>query len=177
MRSRERQKDRFHGPERQDQVGLPSSEVRRRDEDIPGGPDGHNEPKRQEHAARGTCPVALQEPDPDHCHHGASPVSEQVDDQESRPKALREDERPPTAFPEDRQEGNRQSDDDGCDREAEGRAADVGGQRRVHLWDANSPGTRGVILAAFAELLIDCEEDRTLRAVLVGMLREAQPAR
>jgi hypothetical protein len=25
----------------------------------------------------------------------------------------------------------------------------------------------------FAELLIDCEEDRVLRAVLVGMLREA----
>jgi hypothetical protein len=30
-----------------------------------------------------------------------------------------------------------------------------------------NPATR-----AFAELLIDCEEDRVLRAVLVGMLRQ-----
>ena len=30
---------------------------------------------------------------------------------------------------------------------------------------------------AFAELLIDCEEDRVLRAVLVGMLREADQGR
>jgi hypothetical protein len=28
---------------------------------------------------------------------------------------------------------------------------------------------------AFAELLIDCEEDRTLPAVPVGMLRESDP--
>jgi hypothetical protein len=31
-----------------------------------------------------------------------------------------------------------------------------------------NPATR-----SFAELLIDCEEDRVLRAVLVGMLRDA----
>jgi hypothetical protein len=32
-------------------------------------------------------------------------------------------------------------------------------------------------IRAFAELLIDCEEDRTLQAVLVGMLREAERGR
>jgi hypothetical protein len=31
--------------------------------------------------------------------------------------------------------------------------------------------------SAFAELLIDCEEDRTLRTVLVGKLREVERGR
>jgi hypothetical protein len=38
----------------------------------------------------------------------------------------------------------------------------------VGLYERN-PKTR-----TFADLLIDCEEDRVLRAVLVGMLREAE---
>ena len=39
-------------------------------------------------------------------------------------------------------------------------------------WDRGYPESR-----AFAELLIDCEEDRTLWAVLVGMLRETLSGR
>jgi hypothetical protein len=35
----------------------------------------------------------------------------------------------------------------------------------------------GLLQHSFAELLIDCEEDRTLRAVLVRMLREAERRR
>jgi hypothetical protein len=38
---------------------------------------------------------------------------------------------------------------------------------------ASSIGVRSPNSSTFDELLIDCEEDRALRAVLVGMLREA----
>jgi hypothetical protein len=42
------------------------------------------------------------------------------------------------------------------------------GHRVGEFW--GNPKTR-----TFAELLINCEDDRVLRAVLVGMLRKADP--
>ena len=44
------------------------------------------------------------------------------------------------------------------------------GERSERLWHVEGSRDQS---DKRAELLIDCEEDRTLRAVLVGMLREA----
>jgi hypothetical protein len=49
---------------------------------------------------------------------------------------------------------------------------------RPTCWQAIGPGVARLegqpVKRAEAELLINCEEDRTLRAVLVGMLREME---
>jgi hypothetical protein len=52
----------------------------------------------------------------------------------------------------------------------------MGGRRRIRRERSLSAQWQrwgGSKTSTFAELLIDCEEDRALRAVLVGMLRGA----
>jgi hypothetical protein len=60
----------------------------------------------------------------------------------------------------------------------ERRGGDFGGRRALDIGDFDRAERIGEFYGypesrAIAELLIDCEEDRALRAVLVRMLREA----
>jgi len=48
------------------------------------------------------------------------------------------------------------------------------GELPDQLLDGLEVESEGLAARTFAELLIDCEEDRALRAVLVGMLREGE---